>query len=819
MLADLRFSLRLFRKSPGFFFAAAGSIALGIGAATAVFTLANGVLLRSLPVARPDQLSVAGYVSKRGNVFDSFGTREFLALRERSGNLFTGLAGLAEAAGNLNAGDLTERVNVQLVTGNYFPLLGVRPALGRLLAEEDERAAQPVAVLHYAFWQSRFGGDRGIAGRTIRLNGVAFTVAGVLPEGFDSVSQGWRGDVHVPLTHAALFRSGPVDPKVQPPYLEWEDWMQLLARRRDGVSERQAEAELDAVFAGLRAKRNTVFEFSGQQGAAGDRDRFFLQPGRQGFQDVRQRYERALQVLLGIVGILLAVACANVANLLLALATGRRKETAVRLALGAPRGRLIRQHLAESLVIAAAGGSAGVLLAAWLAEVLVQLAPGNLALHTRPDGTVLAFAVAATLGASLLFGFFPALQSARTNLTEAIQQDAGSGRNPRFSLRNSLVVVQVALSVVLLAGAGLFLRTLWNLRGLDTGFDASRVVVASVNPGANGYTAQRANDLYSWLAERAAALPGVAAASAAQVTPLSGSLWVWTVDVPGYVKKPGETPLAHSNSVGPGYFATLGIPLAAGREFTDRDRTGSPWVAVINQRMAETYWPGRSPLGERIRVGRGPEPVEIVGVVRDSTYRDLREKKVPTVYMPLLQQESKSATILLRTQGDPAAAIGALRTELAQRDRNLPLYRVQTLAAQIGNTIARERLLATLSASFGFLATLLSAVGLYGVLAYAVARRSREIGIRMALGAERRDVTAIVLRDTAFLIGLGLALGLPAALAASRLLESFLYNVKPGDVATYAGIALVLAGVGVLAAWIPARRAARVDPMVALRHG
>jgi predicted permease len=545
-------------------------------------------------------------------------------------------------------------------------------------------------------------------------------------------------------------------------------------------------------------------------------------PGRQGFDDLRFRFEQPLTVLLFLVGLLLLIACANVANLLLARAAGRHKEIAVRLALGASRRTLVRHLLAESVLLGAAGTVCGAVLSTKLAGLLVWLASpaGVRSIDIHTDMRVAAFLLAISMVTSLLFGIAPALTAARVGVASVLKSEGGGSVRRRHRLGSGLVVVQVGLSVTLLAGAGLLLRSLHNLQALPTGFQPEHVVLASINPGANGYDNLRSRSLIENLMDRAQTIPGVQVASSAVLSPLSGRLWLYSVDVPGYQAAPGQVPMVYTNMAGPGYFRALGQRLADGREFTRRDREGTPQVAVISREMARKFWPGRGAVGQRFHTSalNQKEDVEVVGVVQDSVYNQLRESRQAVMYVPLLQSNVRNATIVLRVAGDASPVQAALRGSAREVDRDVPLYQEISLASQIAGTLSLNRMLATVAAVFGGLALALAMAGLYAVLAYTVARRSREIGIRMALGAERNQVIAMVLRDAFVLIGLGLLAGIPLSLAASRWISSYLFGLKPQDPVTYGAIVAVLAVAAFLAAFVPSRRASTVDPMVVLRY-
>jgi predicted permease len=817
---DFRYAWRGLRRSPALTTAGILSLGLGIGASMAIFSVSNAVILRPLPVPRPSELVLLRYISQKGNIFDTFGYDEYLTFRAVPGVL-AGLAAVYPADMNLASDEATERVSGQLVSGNYFQVLGVQPQAGRLIGPDDDRNAggSPVCVIASGLWHRRFGSAPDVAGWQIRINGRAYSILGVTPESFGGTQQGGDVEVYVPLMMAAEISSRPVDAKLQPPFLNWNDWLQFVGRLKPGVSSAQAETALDARFAQLPvAHRQFTFEMSNRHGAPGPRSRLLVADGRQGFGGLRLEYERPLRILLVLAGLLLSIACANVANLLLARATGRRKEIAIRIALGGGPWALVRQLMAESLLLAAGGAASGVLLSVWMADLLLQLAdatPGN-HIDARPDWVVLAFLLSITCVTALLFGLAPAAATLKARVADALKnQGAGSGRR-RGNLGGLLVVGQVALSVTLLAGAGLLLRSLHNLQSIQPGFQADNVVLASLNPGANRYTEAQSRTLFTNLLERAEAIPGVKAVSAALVSPLSGNLWLYTVEVPSYRPALHEKPLAYFNAVGPAYFASIGSALLRGREFTRADRAGAPPVAMVNEAMAKKFWPGRDPVGARLTIG-GDRPVEVVGVVRDSIYRELREPKQVVVYVPLLQGDFRSATVDLRVAGDPSPVFNELRAMARQIDGNVPLFDMRTLQAQIAGTLSPERMLAEISTLFSVMAMLLAAVGLYGVLAYAVAQRSREIGIRMALGAAQNRVIGAVIRDALRMLAAGLALGIPLSLAATRWIASFLYGLRPSDPLTYCAVIALLCAASLAAAFVPSRRAARVDPMVALR--
>jgi predicted permease len=818
---DFRYAFRTLRRSSGVAAVAITSLALGIGATTAIFSFTNAVILRSLPVQKPNELVLLRYASKKGNVFDEMSYEEYLALRDAP-EVLTGLAAVSSAKMNLASEEATEQVPGQLVSGNYFPILGVRSRIGRLIAPEDDMVAggHPVCVISYGLWQRRFGSAPNIVGKKLEINGRPYSILGVTPAGFDGTDQGTRAQIYVPLMMAAQISSRWVDPKVQPPFRNWASFLNFVGRRQPGVTRARAEAILDSRFATLPlAKQDFTFEMSTRHTAPGPRARLLVEDGKQGFDNLRLGYERPLLFLMFLVALLLLIACANVASLLVARAAGQRKQIAIRLALGASRWALIRQQLAESTLLAVGGAAGGLLLSIWISDLLLRLAPDTSQISVGPDFAVVGFLIAVACLTVLLFGVAPALDSGKAGVGPVLKAEStGSGRR-RGGLAGALVVIQVALSITLLAGAGLLLRSLHNLQSIPMGFQPENVVVATLHTTVNHYSAARSHALIEDLMQRAETIHGVRSVSASIVSPLSGSLWLYSVEVPGYPKKPKEVPMTYMNAIGPGYFATIGATLVRGREFTRRDRDGAPNVAVVNEQMAKKFWPGRDPIGQRFKTSAlDDRDTEVVGVVRDSIYRDLREPKQEVLYVPLLEADFGYITLHLRVAGDPAVVFNELRTQARAADRSVPLFKMQTLETQIGETLSTERMLATVSTILGALAIVLAMVGLYSVLANAVAQRAREIGIRMALGAARIQVIRMVMRDTLKMVLAGVAVGIPVSLAASRWIASFLYGIKAQDPFTYVAIGGLVIAAGFAAAYVPSRRASRVDPMVVLRY-
>ncbi len=706
------------------------------------------------------------------------------------------------AVGNLNvmANGGGGLAFAQMVSANYFSVLGVRTQIGRPLVEADDQpGAQPVCVIGDRYWNSRFGGDRSIAGRAISIDGNPFTIVGVTQPQFFGLQPGLAIDVSVPL---ALQRM--VAPAWDPPvsFFTASDhwWLVMLGRLKPGVSARQAGAVLDTVF-----KQSTSASLE-------------LPPASQGLDQLRRRYARQLWILMGMVGMVLLIACVNVANLLLARATSRRREIGVRLSLGAGRRRLIRQLLTESLLLSTTGGALGLVFAWWGSRLLVTLLsePGHpIPLNLSPDFRVLGFTLAACLVTGLLFGLAPAFRATRVDLTPSLKRGLG------LTLGKALMVGQVALSLVLLFGTSLFVRTLVKLENLDIGFDKEKLLLFGINASRAGYQGPALNDFYSRVQQRVAALPGVISATASAHLLLSGSwrnngLWV-----AGYAPKPGERMHVLALPAGPEFFQTMKIPLLRGRDFNERDSANAPKVAVINEAFVKLYFPDRDPMGQRIAWSSTMPQMEIVGVAKDAKYNSLRAEPPATVYHPYLQGAEKSwMHFEVRTAGDPHALIPDVRRALTSLDRDVPIFDVKTQTGQIDELLMQERLFARLSSFFGLLALALACVGLYGILSYGVTGRTSEIGIRMALGAQRGNIVAMVLRETLLLVSGGLALGIPAALGAahlaSSLISDLLYGLKSGDAISVAVAGATLVVVAAFAGYLPARRAARVDPAIAL---
>jgi predicted permease len=816
MFQDLRFGIRLLLKNPGFTAVAVLSLALGIGANTAIFSLVDAVLLKLLPVRSPEQLVALDSFNDRGEQ-RGFSHPVFEQLRART-SVFSGLFAANEGTARMEivgpeSGGQAEQAEVQLVSGEYFQVLGVNAVVGRTLTAADDQTpgAHPVAVLSYRFWQRRFAGDAAVVGQSITLKGQPFTVIGVTPPAFFGEAVGRAPDIWAPLMMEPPLGRGVT-------YLKNVNvnWLRIMARLKPGISEQQAQAALTLSIEQLKAESSDVGK------SARNVARIEVFPGRQGLPEFRNQFAKPLRILMAVVGLVLLIACANVANLLLARATARQKEVAVRLAIGAGRFRLIRQFLTESLLLAAAGGALGLLFAWWGSRMLLilgSIGAAPLPIDVEPNARILGFTLAVSLLTALLFGLAPALIVTRQEVNSTLKATAQA--RPRLSLSRPLVVAQVALSLLLLTGAGLFVQTLRNLRTLDLGFAAEQILQARINPQASGYKPEQLPELYRRLLERLNSAPGVRSASFAASGFRTGRSRTCCIAVEGYTHRPNEDREIQILDVTPGYFQTMGLPLYAGRDFAASEASDSkpgefPKVAVINETMARHYFGQANPLGRRF--GWGDKEVkydtEIVGVVRDANYGNLRDKTRSLIYFP----DQGSSLIVVRAAADSTALAPTIRQEIQAVDKNLEITSVRTVPQLRDQALVQERLLAKLSGFFSLLALLLASIGLYGVMSYDVARRTHEIGIRMALGAHGPNVLLMILKEALRLVVIGLLAGLAAALAALKLIASLLFGLTATDPLTLTLATLLLLAVAALAGWLPARRAARVDPMVALRH-
>jgi predicted permease len=821
---DLRHAARGLRKNPAFTLVVVATLALGIGANAAIFSLMDQVLFRALPVRDPGQLVLLdGPGAFQGRTYNAmtFSYPMYTDFRDRN-EVFSGLLGRFRTAMTVSWKGQAERANGDLVTGNFFDVLGVRPALGRMFSASDDvtPGAHPVAVLSYGYWQRRFGADPAVLNQTISVNGHSLTIVGVSGPGFNGLQVGSGSDVMVPMMMKA---------QMTPTWNDLDNrrsrWLNIMGRLKPGVTAEQAEVQLNVLY-----RQVNEMEIQAIQNASESFRKRFVEkhlevlPGGRGLSDLRTQFSSALVVLMCMVGVVLLIACANVANLLLARTASRQKEIAVRLALGAGRGRVVRQHLVESLLLAFAGSIIGLALASWTGTLLLAALPGGEAgqtLSASPDVRVIAFTLLLAFTTALVFGIAPALQATRPAVTSSLKEEAGSvaGGGRRARMRRALVAGQVAMSMLLLASAGLFARSLYNLRSVDPGFETDRLLAFSIDPSLSGYGQERMLSMFERLQQELSALPGVRSVSMSELGALTGNEWGMTIRVDGYQQKEGEDMNPSFDGAGPGYFATMGIPLVRGREFSERDTLGAPRVAIINETMAKYFFGDTNPIGRRFGVGRASETnIEIVGVVKDVRSLQLRQTAARFAYLPYQQDESVTQlTFYVRASGEEAAAAGAIRQAVRRIDPNLPVFDLKSMETQVAESLFVERMVAGLSVAFGALATLLAAIGLYGVMSYAVARRTREIGIRMALGAERGRMLWLVLKEVAVLAVIGVTAGLLIAFYVGRQVESQLFGLSPTDPASLAGAVGLLLTVALVAGFIPARRATRIDPLVALR--
>jgi len=827
-LHDLKYGFRQLRLHPGFALTAILSLALGIGANTAIFTLVDQILLRLLPVHNPRELvqlrmegGRAG--SQSGDGVHTFSHPLYRAIRDRN-TVLAGLTGQLVDQVSLVGEDRSEMIRAGLVAGNFFHVLGVEPHLGRLLTADDDKSknSHPVTVLQYHFWQNRFGGKRDIVGSTIRLNGSPFTVIGIAAPGFEGTDVGLPTNLWAPVT---------MKPTLTPPWDELEDeryaWFYLFGRLKPGVSIEQAQAAIKVLY---RQRQEEELKAGFFTKFPELKDRFLrgsptLIPAARGQSFLRFRFERPLIVLQWLVGFVLLIACTNVANLLLARAAARQREVAIRGALGASRGQLIRQLLVESLILAVAGGVAGLLLSSWVAKGLVRFLPfdpANMSLSTTPDFRVLLFTAGIVLITAILFGLVPALQGSRVSPGGTLKEEAGAiaGGHGHVRLRKALVGLQVGLSCLLLIGAGLFARTMRNLQKVNLGFNTENVVMFGVRP-ATIYDEARKRQVFRSVVENLATAPGVKAVGANSTRLLMGGRWDSSITIPGVEPKEGNQPWSFFNAITPGYFEALGIPIKAGRDLTWADWGGSRKLCLVNEKLVNEYLAGANPVGRMMAQGTRATPdTEIIGVFADSKYHDVRGE-VPRQTFVNIDSRLRftgSINVYARIQGDPRRLMPQLREQVRRLDPNLVVSDMRTLDDQLNMRLANERLLWFLSVGFALLASLLAVVGLHGVLAFVVARRTREIGIRMALGAERGKVILLVMREMLLVILLGISAGVVTGILCGKFVETQLFGVKAADPPVYAMSVATLLAASLAAAFLPARRASRIDPMRALRH-
>ncbi|HYO79845.1 MAG TPA: ABC transporter permease [Bryobacteraceae bacterium] len=858
MLADVRYALRSFLKTPIFSVVVIFSLALGIGANTAIFTLMDQVLLRALPVKNPEQLV---QVYARGPHYGSnWGSNSmsypmYKDFQDRN-QVFNGTFGRFATSSSLAHGGGTERVAAELVTGNYFEVLGVQPSAGRLITPEDDRlpGAGTVVVLNHDYWQSRFGGKTDIVGQTVRVNNHPMTVIGVTQPGFHGIDLGYNPQILVPIT---------MKREMTPGFNALDDrrtrWLQVFARLKPGVTPDTARASLQPLYKAMI--REEVQHEAFRNATPFTRAQFLsswmeVLPGAQGRPQFRERFGRPLVILMGIVAFVLLIACANVANLMLARATARQKEIAVRLAVGATRRRIIAQLLTESVLLSLIGGVAGMLLAVWLNTWLLNVMPARestLPVSALPDLRIFAFTFLVSLVTGVFFGLAPAIQSTRPDVAGTLKDQAGSVTSTSaITIRKGLVVAQVTLSLLLLIGSGLFLGSLHNLKTLDPGFRTSRLVSFAVNPTLSGYDRPKTRQFYKNLEGSLAALPGVQSVGLARNRILDGDRSSSTVTLEGYRARDGEDMEPWVNVISPGFFSTMGIPMLAGREFrpgderpmlpqafidsldpnrtADRDRFraaeaqlgGAPKCAIVNERFAKHYFGSpASAVGRRFGFGGNPgtpTDIEIVGVAKDSMYSTLRENIPRQVFTPSVQNSAGGMNVYVRTSLEPDQVFASIRSAVRQMDSALPVYDLRTMDEQINRALVNERMVATLSAVFGIVATLLATIGLYGVMSFTVSRKTREIGIRMALGAGGGHVVWMIMREVLLLVGVGVLFGVPMSMLLTGYIEGQLFGLRANDPLILVTASVALICVALAAGYVPAMRASRVNPVRTLRY-
>ncbi len=831
IVSDVRYALRNLRRSPLFTLVAVTSLALGIGANTAIFTLVDQLLLRLLPVQQPEQLVMLWATgphlgNNRGERRLSYPMYQDF---QKQASAFQSVFCRFATPVAIGFEGRTERVDAELVSGNYFQALGVRAAVGRVFSpEEDDRVykGHPYVVLSHDYWVTRFAADPKVIGQKLLVDNYPMTIVGVSAAGFAGMDPARSPQIRVPIQMKPLMTPG------------WDDigrrrsqWIQVFARLKPGQTPASAAASLQPLFTQILREELAMPEM--KDTSQYSRDRFLarkvnVESASGGYSGMRRDFGTALIVLMCMVGLVLLIACFNVANLLLARAVSRQKEVAVRLAVGASRWQLVRQLLVESLLLSTAGGVLGLLLSVAVIRGLLYFLPGDsstLMLRAEPDLRILAFTAALALVTGILFGLVPALQSLHVNLWNTLKDVVGavSGGGGSVRLRKGLVIAQVAFSFLLLAGAGLFVRTLANLKQTDAGFQAmDNLVTFQVDPALNGYSLPRLQAFHTQLLEHLRATPGVKSAGFAVVPVLSGGEWDSTMGVEGHVAKDGEDQQAYMNALSTGYWQTMGLRLAEGRDFTDHDHGSKFTVAIVNRKFAEHFFGAQSALGRRIGFGNGPKSkldIEIVGVAEDALYEGPREGVHRQVFVPFAQADFPAGVAFyVRTSLPSKGLIQAIGAKVRELDPGMPVYGMKTLEHQLDETLSTERLIAVLSAGFGLLATVLAALGLYGVMAFTVARRSKEIGLRMALGAPQSLVMWTVMRETLLLVASGLAIGIPVALWCGRFVSSQLYGVQPADLTAAAGALLILTVVAAGAGLLPARRASAIDPIQALRY-
>jgi len=804
---DMRYGARVLLKNLGFTLIAATTLALGIGANTTIFSFVNGVALRPIAGVKEPERLVGVYTSDYSSgLYGASSYLDYVDLRDQAKG-FSGLAAYNQTVLTLTGGNEAERLRGEYVTGNYFDTLGVEAHAGRMLGLTDDanQGAHPVAVISHQLWQRRFGGDPAIIGITITLDRRAYTVVGVASERFRGLRLGSPPEFWLPMTAFTVGVRG-------------DRGLAITGRLKPGVSVDQAQSQIATIGAQL-ARAYPETNLGTVEAPREPRPMTVASEARIGPQGSKT-FWMVFGLLLAVVGLVLLIACANVGNLLLARASARRREIAVRLAIGASRGRLVRQLLTESLLLALIGAAGALALSVWSSKLLLSLFSPNETggLDVGIDWRVLAFTLAVSLLAGVLFGIAPALESSRPDSVEALKVDTGGHGQRRFTLRQALVVTQVSLSLTLLIVSGLFLQSLRRALAFDPGFASQNLLLASLETRGAAMSKEQGQVFYRQLLEQIISLPGVRAASLTGIAPLGGGGQRRSVQIEGNEARSNEGLELNCNVVGLDYFNTMGIPLAHGRDFNAQDGEGNPRVVIINEELARRYFTGQSPIGKRLSFDAGREYVEIIGVARSAKYRQLREEPLPFIYIPLAQEYRSDMTLLVSAVSAPAYLAPALRREIHRLNGDVPVFGVRTMSEQISAALSTDRMIATLLGAFGGIALLLAVVGIYGVVSYAVTKRTREIGVRVALGARGADVLKLVIGQGMKMVVIGMAIGLLMSFALTWLTASLLFGVSATDPLTFAVISALLALVALLACWLPARRATKMDPMIALRH-
>jgi predicted permease len=826
LVQDITYALRTFAKAPLFVAIAVLSIAFGIGANTAIFSLTDQILMRALPVSHPEELVLLSAIGRHYGSNSGWNRISYPMYQDfRDHNaVFNGMFCFRETDMSLSYGGGTERAAGEMVSGNYFPLLGVKAAIGRLFTAADDQmqGGHPVAVLSYAYWKTRFTGSPSVIGQKLNINGYPYTIVGVSEAGFTGTDPGYDRQVRIPMRVAEKLSGWSLNDRRS-------RWVTAFGRLKPSLDIRKAKAGLQPYFhqmLELEVKQKEFAKASPYMKQGFLKMSMDVLPASTGRSYLRRQFSSPLLVLMATVALVLLIACANVANLLIARATSRQKEIAVRLALGSSRGSIVSQLLVESLLLSLAGGLAGLVLAFWTDHALLSFLPANsvpMAISAIPDWRVLSFNLGLSVLTGIIFGLVPALQSTRPDLARTLKDQAGAVvGGTSVGIRKLLVIAQISLSLLLLIGAGLFIRSLQNLKDLDPGFRTSNLLAFKVDPKSSGYKTERVKQFYSQLKDNLESLPGVTSASLAVVPVMEGDEWDQWVTIDGYSPKTGELPDPHMNFLSPDYFKTMEISLLAGRDFRISDVLTAPLVCIVNEAFAKKYFGSVHAVGHKVGMGIDPgtkTDITIIGVAKNTKYESMRDEIPIEMYRPYQQLDfATGIAAYVRTTRNPEEVFTSVRKRLHDMDANLPVFDMVTLEKQMENSLVTERLVATLSSVFGFLATILASIGLYGVMAYTVARRTREIGIRMAIGAARSDVLWLVMREVLVLLVIGMTIALAASWLLTQSVRSQLYGIEPLDPLSIISATLAIALVALLAGYVPALRATRIDPMRALHY-